>query len=597
VAPDAPEITAGPIGFVSSTSASFTFTGEGSASFECRIDSGSWSSCTSPRAYSSLAEGAHTFEIRQTDQAGNSSAVASRTWTVDTVAPPAPSITSGPSGFVSSASASLAFTGETSPTFECRIDSGGWSSCTSPRAYSSLSEGSHTFEVRQTDQAGNVSSVASRTWTVDTVAPSAPSITSGPSGLSGSAEAVFSFSGEESATFECRRDSGAWVTCASPRTLTSLSEGSHTFEVRQTDQAGNTSPASSQSWDVILTVAQPEITSGPTGSINATTAVFEFTGAEGATFKCRVDTGPLEACVSPFEVTDLTAGSHEFAVEQTDVVGNTSLEAVRSWSVLEVATVTPEITGIDDSGAIIFDGAPEGFSYLCSVGTESLHPCTNPFLPVGLVDGTYPIEIVIEDPEGNMSTPVFTEISIEGAPAPPSSNVAAVINGGAAYARNSQIGLTLDWPAGTRRMIISNSGAFESESLPVGSSVNWLLSTGQGVRTVSIQFLGAGDTPLAVASDSIYLDPNRPNLKQAKVTKRKGKVWWIRVEARDSGSGLAKLAISTRQSKPGTGAKPTRIVSFTKSSTVKTKLSTRPRWAKVRDRAGNWTGWQSIRPR
>src|SRR4029079_10392221 len=56
---------------------------------------------------------------------------------------------------------------------ECNIDAGGSASCSSPKSYSSLAEGSHTFYVRATDGAGNTDgSAASYTWTVDTVAPS-----------------------------------------------------------------------------------------------------------------------------------------------------------------------------------------------------------------------------------------------------------------------------------------------------------------------------------------------------------------------------------------------------------------------------------------
>src|SRR4029078_7325329 len=50
---------------------------------------------------------------------------------------------------------------------------GGFSSCSTPKSYSGLSEGSHTFKVRATDAAGNTdASPAQYTWAGDTVAPS-----------------------------------------------------------------------------------------------------------------------------------------------------------------------------------------------------------------------------------------------------------------------------------------------------------------------------------------------------------------------------------------------------------------------------------------
>ncbi|HET9867871.1 MAG TPA: hypothetical protein VFQ06_11305 [Nitrospira sp.] len=66
---------------------SFTFSGEGGASFECDLDvtgsvSDSFTSCTSPKTYTGQANGAYTFRVRQIDAAGNTSANATRTLTV-----------------------------------------------------------------------------------------------------------------------------------------------------------------------------------------------------------------------------------------------------------------------------------------------------------------------------------------------------------------------------------------------------------------------------------------------------------------------------------------------------------------------------------
>jgi Bacterial Ig domain len=88
----APEttITAGPSGTINSSSASFSFSSsEAGSSLQCRLDAGSWASCSSPKAYSGLADGAHTFDVRATDAAGNPDATPdSRSFTVDIPPPP-----------------------------------------------------------------------------------------------------------------------------------------------------------------------------------------------------------------------------------------------------------------------------------------------------------------------------------------------------------------------------------------------------------------------------------------------------------------------------------------------------------------------------
>src|SRR5207244_4051421 len=72
-----------------SATPSFTFSSsEGSSTFACRVDGGSWSSCTTPHSLASLSAGSHTFDVRATDQAGNTDASpASYTWTADLTAP------------------------------------------------------------------------------------------------------------------------------------------------------------------------------------------------------------------------------------------------------------------------------------------------------------------------------------------------------------------------------------------------------------------------------------------------------------------------------------------------------------------------------
>ena len=95
-APDT-QILAGPSGTTTADSASFSFSSEPAATFDCRLDSGGWVSCAPPRAYTELADGKHTFQVRAEDKAGNIDATpASRSWTVAAPEEPAPEEPSTP---------------------------------------------------------------------------------------------------------------------------------------------------------------------------------------------------------------------------------------------------------------------------------------------------------------------------------------------------------------------------------------------------------------------------------------------------------------------------------------------------------------------
>ncbi len=165
----APTITTSPPSISASTSASFSFTGGGGSSFQCSLDGAAYASCTSPPAYPGLATGSHAFSVRAIS--GSSIGPSTTyTWTIDTAAP---TITSAPTNPTNSTSASFAFAGpEGSYTFQCRLDSGSFASCTSPQSYTGLTAGSHTFSVRAVSSDGGTTAAASSTWLVDLTAPS-----------------------------------------------------------------------------------------------------------------------------------------------------------------------------------------------------------------------------------------------------------------------------------------------------------------------------------------------------------------------------------------------------------------------------------------
>ena len=92
-------ITSGPPSSTTSTSANFTFTSsESGSSFECKLDAGSYATCTSPKSYSGLGVGSHQFSVRAKDGSGNADgSPATQGWTVEAVIPPPEEETTPPS--------------------------------------------------------------------------------------------------------------------------------------------------------------------------------------------------------------------------------------------------------------------------------------------------------------------------------------------------------------------------------------------------------------------------------------------------------------------------------------------------------------------
>ena len=126
-------ITAPPLltNSAASINVAFTFSDNvGVSTVECRTNSGSYAPCTSPYATGALQEGNNNVYVRVTDTAGNMT-IQSVSFTVDTTAPGAPTITSGPTGTVSNANATFNYTtAEPGGIVECQIDGGTWQVCT-----------------------------------------------------------------------------------------------------------------------------------------------------------------------------------------------------------------------------------------------------------------------------------------------------------------------------------------------------------------------------------------------------------------------------------------------------------------------------------
>jgi hypothetical protein len=121
-------------------------------------------------------------------------------------------------------------------------------------------------------------------------------INSGPSGTITDPTPTFTFhSTEMGSTFQCKIDAHSFVACTSPRTLAHLGDGSHTFQVRAKDLAGNLDPSpASRSFTV------------KTAEIKRSGSTLMITAALGAKDNLLIK----KVSATQIQVTDLPAGAY-----------------------------------------------------------------------------------------------------------------------------------------------------------------------------------------------------------------------------------------------------------------------------------------------
>lgn len=251
-------------------SQSISFTGgTGATSTRCKVDSSTLPSagntCVSPWSTGALATGYHTVYVWSVDADGYMSAYTSRTFKI--VDRPDTTLGGTPAEGTVVNTLTTAFTWSSSTggtAFSCMLDGLLLPSCSSDLS-AHLSDGAHTLNVSAgISPFGDGTTYfdttpATRHWTIDTHAPDT-SLSGGPTGTTTERAATFGFGGADPAPgtalhFQCRLDGAAWGPCdsSSGRQYSNLAAGSHTFDVRAVDAAGNAdaTPAS-RSWTVIV---------------------------------------------------------------------------------------------------------------------------------------------------------------------------------------------------------------------------------------------------------------------------------------------------------------------------------------------------------
>jgi cyclophilin family peptidyl-prolyl cis-trans isomerase len=353
---------------------------------------GTWS--VSNVDVSSLNDGTVTYTVTASDTAGNQ-ATASKTATKNTV-PPSVAVTTvtTPINTANASSTSASGTGTVGVTISVvasdgthttaakttTVSSGGtWT--VSGINVSTLSDGTITYTATATNSSNN-SAIASATSTKDTGAPPvAITAVTTPVGSGNKTNTSASGTGENGDSISVvASDGGGHHTAAQATTVsggtwtvngiddTSLSDGTITYTVTETDPGNNTSTASKTTTKdtVPPTVAIGSVTN-PINNSNESNTTASGTGSVGASISVvasdGITTTPAQVTtvdqsgawsVSGIDVTGLNDGTITYTVTATDAANNSSQATLTSTKTtfLPGAATTTQVTSDHPSGSV-----------------------------------------------------------------------------------------------------------------------------------------------------------------------------------------------------------------------------------------------------
>jgi hypothetical protein len=357
VAPDT-AITAPPTTPSNKNSGSISFSSpDSNATFECSLDGTLWTTCTSPYAYSGLADGSHVFSVKAKDLSGNiDTTPATATWAIDT-AVPVSTISSKPANPSSTNSGSFSFSANEQVNFECQMDSGAFAACSSSYAFTGLGDGAHTFTVRATDLATNSASI-SNTWTIATITP--PTIATGSltDGFVGStySQTLSASGGTPNYTWSLINGTSlpAGLTLSSTGVISGkpTTSGSKTFTVQVKDAQNLTA---SKSLTITVQAARADLivtgvtapTSGTRGRSISVSATIKNQGKANAgsftvTFYLSSASGDImlgEKTISSLKKDNSTNVSGSFTIPASTPIGNYNVKAVVDSKAVIMETV------------------------------------------------------------------------------------------------------------------------------------------------------------------------------------------------------------------------------------------------------------------
>ena len=380
-------ITSNPANPTNSTSASFSFTGTdnvtpaASLTFQCKLDLGAFAACTSPKTYSALAEGSHTFQVRAIDAAGNVDlSPASFTWTVDTTPP---TIDAHGDVTAEATSASGATVTYTTPATHDAVDGDGVADC-SPGSGTAFAFGDTTVTCNKTDAAGNAATPTSFVvHVVDTTAPVIAAHGDETAEATSSAGAVVNYTSPSTSDAV---DGAGSATCA-PASGSTFALGNTTVTCNATDAHGNHATATTFAVHVQDTTP-PVIAAHLDVTEEATSAAGAVVTYASPTTSDAVDGAGTATC-APASGSTFALGNTTVTCNATDAHGN---HATATTFTVHVQDTTPPVIAAhldvteeatSAAGALVSYSSPTTSDAVDGPGVATCLPASGGTFPLG----------------------------------------------------------------------------------------------------------------------------------------------------------------------------------------------------------------------
>jgi len=202
-------------------------------------------------------------------------------------------------------------------------------------------------------------------------------------------------------------------------------------------------------------------------------------------------------------------------------------------------------------------------------------------------DGTKTVYVQYKDNLGNWSGSISDTITLDTTQ--PTGTIS--INSGAAWTNSTSVTLTLsasDAHSGVSKMKFSNDGVVFSSEEDYATSKSWTLTTGEGTKTVYVQYKDSADNWSGSISDTITLDTTPPT---GTISINSGAAYTnstsvtLTLSASDS-SGVSKMQFSN----DGVVFSSEEDYATSKSWTLTASDGLKTVYVRYKDNAGNWSG-------